>query len=78
MGTTCNMDIKVEKVTQCVVSIPLVYAAELIREELNLHGSRQAKTAVSIPGKAEVVIERIEGEQRLIFRWVEDCGNQHK
>lgn len=71
------MSIKVSKISTCEVSIPLYDAAELIRHELNSHGSREAGANVSIPPKAAVTIERgrdnngATSADTLIFRWEE-------
>jgi len=68
--------VKATKISNCEVSISLAEAAEIVRHELNSHGSRGAGMNIAIPPKATFHIERNTiSEDRtddvLIFSWQE-------
>jgi len=66
--------VKATKVSNCEVSISLIEVAEIIRHELNTHGSRAAGVNIAIPLRADFAVERNETDAttfKLIFRWKE-------
>ena len=68
------MKIKATKTTANEVSISMIEVAEIIRHELNAHGSRAAGINVAIPPKAGFYITKDpedSDKNNLIFRWTE-------
>jgi len=68
------MTIKATKTSACEVSITLNEAVEIIRHELNIHGSREAGANIAIPPHASFFIvsdETDSNKRTLVFRWNE-------
>ena len=66
--------VKATKISNCEVSISLAEAAEVIRHELNAHGSRGTGMNIAIPPKASFKVDMPDGTGKndtFIFRWQE-------
>ena len=68
------MKIKATKTTANEVSIPMTEVADIIRHELNAHGSRTAGINVAIPPTASfyIIKDPEDSDKNLfVFRWTE-------
>lgn len=65
--------VKATKIANCEVSISLAEVADIVRHELNAHGSRAAGVNIAIPPKTSFCVVKSEDSNKdmLCFRWQE-------